>query len=352
MTIFLTGFPGFIATRLIERLANPQTRFFLLVQPAFVERAQAELEEISRRTNAPLENFYLFEGDITAANLGLSNEDLNLIQDETTDIHHLAAVYDLAVSRELAQSVNVNGTENVNNLVKKIKNLRRYNYVSTCYVAGKRTGVIYENELEHNVGFRNFYEETKYLAEVAVESLKKDFPVTIFRPSVVVGDSKTGETMKYDGIYYLILYLRKLPGVLSLFNIGNEKVKLNLVPVDFVANSIAALSKDETVTGLTLQIADPAPLTTRQLFDEISGAMTKRKSSIAFPTAVVETWLNSSLSPALTGLPHVGVPYFFIEQTYDTRVSQEALAPHGIACPPFPTYVENLLKFVEENPKL
>ena len=82
-------------------------------------------------------------------------------------------------------------------------NLRRYNYVSTCYVAGKRKGEIRENELEHDAGFRNFYEETKYLAEIEVERLKSEFPVTIFRPSVVVGDSETGETAKYDGIYYL-----------------------------------------------------------------------------------------------------------------------------------------------------
>src|SRR6185503_1551609 len=106
--------------------------------------------------------------------------------------------------------------------------------VSTCYVAGRRTGEILETELEHRAGFRNFYEETKYLAEAEVEKLKNDLPVTIFRPSVVVGDSRTGETAKYDGIYYLILYLRKSPALLRFVNVGNDAVKLNLVPVDFV----------------------------------------------------------------------------------------------------------------------
>jgi nucleoside-diphosphate-sugar epimerase len=91
-------------------------------------------------------------------------------------------VYDLAVEKDTAFTVNLEGTKNVNDFVRSIKNLHRYNYVSTCYVAGKRKGRILETELEHDAGFRNFYEETKFLAEMEVERLKKDLPVTIFRP--------------------------------------------------------------------------------------------------------------------------------------------------------------------------
>ena len=136
----------------------------------------------------------------------------------------------------------------------------------------------YENELEHDANFRNFYEETKYLAEMEVEKLKGELPVTIFRPSVVVGDSHTGETVKYDGIYYLIHYLRKFPALLRLINVGNSKVKLNLVPVDFVIEGIAALAKDENAIGKTIALADPQPLTTEQLFNVITETMTGKKS--------------------------------------------------------------------------
>ena len=352
MTIFLTGFPGFIAGRLVEKLARFETRFFLLVQPAFLDKAQRECERIAELTGAPLENFYLCSGDITEDNLGLPADDLKVITRETTDVFHLAAVYDLGVERDLAMRVNVNGTRNVNALVRQIENLNRYNYVSTCYVAGKRTGVILETELEHDAGFRNFYEETKYLAELEVEKLKGEMPVTIYRPSVVVGDSRTGETQKYDGIYYLILYLKKFPSVLSLFNIGNELVRLNLVPVDFVVESIAALSKDESAWGKTFQIADPNPLTTRELFDKISEKLASRKSVVTVPAGLVESSLNLSVSPKITGLPMIAVPYFFIEQTYDTQLSGEYLAPHRIACPPFASYVNNLIDFVEKNPHL
>jgi nucleoside-diphosphate-sugar epimerase len=90
----------------------------------------------------------------------------------------------------LAYRVNVEGTKNVNEFVRTMPKLRRYNYVSTCYVAGLRTGEILETELEHEAGFRNFYEETKYTAETEVEKLKAEIPTAIFRPSVVVGDSQ------------------------------------------------------------------------------------------------------------------------------------------------------------------
>ena len=352
MTIFLTGFPGFIAGRLVEKLATGNTKFFLLVQPAFVTNAQQTVAKIAERTKTPLENFRLFQGDITDKNLGLTAEDLALVQTQTTDVFHLAAVYDLAVAQELALRVNVKGTKNVNELVKTIRNLNRYNYISTCYVAGKRTGLILETELRHHAGFRNFYEETKYAAEISVEELKHELPLTIFRPSVVVGDSQTGETVKYDGIYTLILYLRKFPPLLTLFNIGNDTVRLNLVPVNFVVNAIAALSENPNTLGQTLHIADPAPLTTRELFDTISTHLANRKSAFSFPTALVEKSLMLPITPALSGLPHVGVPYFFLEQTYDTSIAQKMLAAHDLSCPPFESYVKNLLDFVEKNPKL
>jgi thioester reductase-like protein len=351
-SIFLTGFPGFIAERLVEKLAGPEDQFFLLVQPDFVEKATAAVERIAEATNTPLENFALIEGDITLENLGLEEEDLAVLREETTDVFHLAAVYDLAVERDLAFRVNLDGTRNVNEFCKSLPHLQRYNYISTCYVAGKRTGRILETELEHQAGFRNFYEETKYLAEREVEALKTTLPVTIYRPSVVVGDSKTGETAKYDGIYYLIHYLRKNPALLRFVNVGNKNVRLNLVPVDFVVEAIAALSRDEAAVGKTIAIADPAPLTTSELFDAIAEKMSGKRSVISPPPALVQKSLMLPPSPGLTGLPHSGVPYFFIEQAYDTSAADELLGPKGIRCPSFREYVGNLLKFVAEHPTL
>ncbi len=350
--IFITGFPGFIAGRLVERLAADGARFYLLVQPAFVEVAMRSVEKISQSAAVDLENFAIVEGDITKPDLGIDPQDLATIREETNDVFHLAAAYDLAVAKDIAHSVNVRGTENVNAFVRSLPNLRRYNYISTCYVAGKRTGHILESDLEHDAGFRNHYEETKYLAELSVEQIKGELPVTIFRPSIVVGDSRTGETAKYDGIYSLIQYLRKAPDLLRFLNVGNKQVRLNLVPVDFVVDGIAALSQDEASIGKTIALADPRPLATAEIFDSIAKSLCGKASVFSLPASFMETMLMLPFSPPISGLPHDGVPYFFLPQTYDTSAAEELLAKHHIECPRFTDYVSNLLAFVERHPKL
>lgn len=351
-SIFITGFPGFIAERLVARLAMADTQFFLLVQEQFIASAIESVERIARVTNTSLENFALIEGDITKPDLGIERSDLEALRGETTHIFHLAAAYDLAVPESLARSVNLEGTKRVNEFARSVPELKRYSYVSTCYVAGRRTGNILETELEHDAGFRNFYEETKYLAELEVQGLISELPVTIFRPSVVVGDSQTGETAKYDGIYYLIQYLRKAPGLLRLINVGNRDVRLNLVPVDFVVNAMAALFDDEAAVGKTVALADPAPLTTAELFDAIAEKLTGKRSVLTPPPSVVKYSLGTPLSPPVTGLPLPAVPYFFIAQTYDTATADSLLAKHAVECPDFRSYVGNLLAFVAKNPLL
>ncbi|MGH9942734.1 MAG: SDR family oxidoreductase, partial [Pyrinomonadaceae bacterium] len=318
----------------------------------FVDRARAEVARLARETGADVDRFRLVEGDITAERLGMSAPNYAAALEETTTVFHLAAVYDLAVRHDVAVRVNVEGTRHVNGFARALKNLRRYHYVSTCYVAGKRTGRIYEHELGHEAGFRNYYEETKYLAELEVDRLKHEVPLTIHRPAVVCGDSRTGATAKYDGVYYLINYLRMAPRLLSLANIGNRDVELNLVPVNFVVRALAALAEDERAVGQTVQLADPRPLTTDELFETVSRALTGRGALLKLPQPLVWQTLNLSLSEKLSGLPRVGVPYFFIRQTYDTARADELLAPHGVCCPPFPSYVKNLIDFVEKHPQV
>jgi len=351
-TFFITGFPGFIANRLLERLARTDCDFILLVQPSLLGRAQEEIARIAQLSSRDVAEFKFVEGDISEPRLALSAADLELVQQQTTRVFHLAAVYDLAVPEDLAMRVNARGTRNVVELARTLPNLRQFHHVSTCYVAGKREGVILETELRHDAGYRNYYEESKYLAELEVESAKSDLPVTIHRPAVVCGDSKTGETGKYDGVYYLIHYLLRWPSVLSTINIGNHKVSLNLVPVDFVVDAMAALAFDERAIGKTLQLADPAPLTTNQLFNAIAKSIDGHKSKITAPAKLVRFFLMLPPSPKITGLPHHAVPYFFVKQLYDTTESQQMLAPHNIHCPRFETYVDQIVDFARNNPRL
>ena len=348
-TFFITGFPGFIANRLLERLARQDCRFILLVQPSLAARAIEERARIAQLSGKSIADFQIVEGDISEPGLALTAAD-HLVQKQTTRVFHLAAVYDLAVPQNLALRVNAGGTRNVVELARSMPHLRQFHHVSTCYVAGKREGVILETELRHDAGYRNYYEESKYLAELEVETAKSELPVTIHRPAVVCGDSQTGETGKYDGVYYLIHYLLSWPSVLSLINIGNHKVSLNLVPVDFVVDAMAALAFDEQAIGKTLQLADPSPLTTNQLFNSIARSIDGRKSRITAPAKWVRFFLMLPPSPKITGLPHHAVPYFFVKQLYDSSQSQQLLAPHGIHCPPFESYVDRIVDFARQHP--
>lgn len=351
-TIFITGFPGFIAERLVKHLAKLNARFILLVQPSLLARARSDVARIAASTGTDSTNFSIVAGDITEENLGMSPADADRARNETTTLFHLAAIYDLAVTRDLAMRVNFDGTRNVNKFARSINDLWRYHYVSTCYVAGKREGIILETQLLHDQGFRNHYEETKYLAEMEVETLKSELPITIHRPAVVCGDSRTGETAKYDGIYYLIHYLRKWPGGLTLLNIGNRDVRLNLVPVDFVIESMVTLAHDDRAIGATVQLADPVTPTTQQLFNEISKVIGGRDSLATVPAGIVYPVLMLPFAPKITGLPHSAVPYFFLEQMYDTTRARELLEPHGVRCPALPDYMEALVNFVAEHPQL
>jgi thioester reductase-like protein len=351
-TLFITGFPGFIANRLLERLARKDCRFILLVQPSLAARAKAEIARIAGLTGKSVTDFQVVAGDISEPGLALKPADRELVQQQSTRVFHLAAVYDLAVPRDLALRVNPGGTRNVLELARSLTNLRQFHHVSTCYVAGKREGTILESELRHDAGYRNFYEESKYLAELEVDAAKHDLPVTIHRPAVVCGDSQTGETGKYDGVYYLIHYLLRWPKMLSLVNIGNHEVSLNLVPVDFVVDAMAALAFDERAIGKTLQLADPAPLTTNELFNSIAKSIDDRQSRVTAPTSWVYFFLMLPPAPRISGLPHHAVPYFFVRQLYDSTEAQQLLAPHGIKCPPFTSYVDKIVDFAKRHPQI
>ena len=185
-----------------------------------------------------------------------------------------------------------------------------------------------------------------------VDALKSDLPITIHRPAVVCGDSHTGETAKYDGIYYLIHYLLKWPSLLSVFNIGNSDVTLNLVPVDFVVEAISTLARDPLSLGKTVQLADPNPLTTRELFNTIARSIESNESRITLPASLVQTSLMLPLAPRITDLPHSAVPYFFLKQTYDTAEGRKLLEPHGISCPPFESYVKAIADYAALHPVL
>ena len=180
--LLLTGFPGFLATELLGRLAARELEITLLVEGRFTGAAREVLGRFEEEAPGLAARFEIVEGDITRASMGLEASVAARLKERCDTLVHMAAVYDLAVGREKAARVNLRGTEQVNGFAREMRSLERYAYVSTVVVAGRRQGLVREEELEHEAGFFNPYEETKYLAEGAVRRLQREgLPVMIFR---------------------------------------------------------------------------------------------------------------------------------------------------------------------------
>lgn len=335
-TIFFTGFPGFLGSELLPLVLrrDPDAKAVCLVQDRFLDQAEARASEIERSLPALKGRIEIVEGDIVQPDLGLGTR-FNEIAADTTSIFHLAAVYDLSVSRELGLRVNVDGTKHVCDFAKACPELERLHYVSTCYVSGRYAGIFREDDLvKDGQTFNNHYEETKHLAEMLVrERMDAGLPVTIYRPAVVAGDSQTGETQKLDGIYYIIRWvLRQLPLVAALPMLGDPTaVRFNVVPRDLVVNAIAELSGRADTVGQCFAIADPNPMTIDEIVDRIGQASHKYLLRVPLPVSLAKAAIDHvPFVGAVLGIPSDAADYFVHPTHYDTRNTETALADTDI----------------------
>src|SRR5207245_11462063 len=152
---FFTGYPGFLGSALLPRILSraPDTTALCLVQPKFAALARQRATQLGDRVR-------IAEGDITRP--------IDLPAHDVEEIYHLAAIYDLSVPRDVGMRVNVDGTRHVLDFAERCSALRRFHYVSTCYVSGRFDGVFREEDLDVRRRLNNFYEETKFSAEVDV----------------------------------------------------------------------------------------------------------------------------------------------------------------------------------------
>ena len=289
----------------------------------------------------------MLPGDISRRRLGLGAPDWERLTGAVTHVFHLAAIYDLAVPVELAQRVNVDGTGNVLELCLACRALERHVYVSTAYVAGLRHGVVYEHELVMGQGFKNHYESTKFQAELWVRQTLDRVPTTILRPAIVVGDSRTGETEKFDGPYYLLRTISRMERWgRPVVQFGASGASFNVVPVDFVVAAIAAAAFDGACAGETLHLVDPEPLSTRQLVEALSAAYAGRAPVGRVPPAVAEASLRvPAFKQMLGGTPRESIAYLNHAVTFDTRRAVDLLTPHGLRPPTFTDYVRPMVAF-------
>ena len=352
----MTGFPGFLGSALLPLLLarREDARAVCVVQARHRDEAERRVLEIESAHHHTIDRIELRNGDITHPGLGLdAGPDL---LDEVSEVWHLAAVYDLAVGEAVARRVNVDGTARVLDLCASLPALRRLQYVSTCYVSGRHQGEYAEDDLDTGQPFRNHYEATKFEAEVLVRKAMADgLPATVYRPGIVVGDSRTGRTQKYDGPYYLAAFLRRQPLPVAVVPaVGDpDRVRVCLVPRDFVVAAMDELSVLDVSDGRTYALTDPAPPTVREVVDAFARHLAKKVVWLPLPLGLTRTVVGSVPGmERLLGVPAESLEYFASPTTYSTRNTDDDLAGTGLRCPEFGTYAGRLLAFMDAHPEV
>jgi thioester reductase-like protein len=356
-TIFFTGFPGFLGVELLPRVLrrSGDAEAVCLVQDKFLPLAQQRVTQIEKADDELVGRIRLLTGDITRPDLGIG-QSLDDLAGTTSEIFHLAAVYDLAVPAGIAQKVNVDGTRYVTDFAARCDNLDRYQYVSTCYVSGRYAGPYREDDLAvPGQTFNNHYEETKHRAEVIVRGAMADgMPATIYRPAVVAGNSQTGATQKYDGPYYVARLLNKQPNVAVVPLVGDATAyRFNFVPRDFVVDAIAELSGRDDTAGTCFALADPAPLTIAELIDIFAEAANKRVITVPVTKRLGKGMLRRVPAMAkLFEMPEEALDYFVHPTHYLSDNTQAALADTDIQLPDIREYLHRIMDFVRANPDI
>src|SRR5262249_29150442 len=200
--------------------------------------------------------------------------------------------------------------------------------------------------LECGQSFFNSYEESKYEAERLVRAAARRLPVTIFRPAVIVGDSKTGEIDKFDGPYYLIVLIVASPVDVSLPLPGRGSAPLHLAPIDFVIDAAHALTRDPRALGRTFHLVDPCPLGARTAYELIATRAHKKLPRGVIPTGLARALLRAPGVERLARAPLAFLESFNHMTFYNAQGTLELLRGSDIYCPPLPEYVDNLIRFV------
>ncbi|MFC4712615.1 SDR family oxidoreductase [Planococcus dechangensis] len=346
-TNVFTGFPGFIATRLMEACGKKGARLAAIVLASEMESAEAAARRIEKQTGC--ENIRLLMGDITQEGLGLSIQDALFLKDQELVFWHLAAIYDLAVPQEIAKKVNVEGTQHVNDFVKTLNGLKRYMYFSTAYVAGKREGLILEDELVCPPAFKNHYEETKFEAELLVENVKAEIPVTIIRPGIVRGHSKTGETSKFDGPYFFMNMINRMKQMPLIPYIGHSNATINVVPIDYILDASIYLSSSPSASGATVHLTDPNPHPVEEVYRAMVHEMTGTYPKGRLPKKMATLSMSIPAIRKYLGVEAETLDYMDWQAEFDTRRAEALLAGSGIECADFLETMPVMVAFYQQH---
>lgn len=347
-----TGFPGFIATALIKQMVHKGyeiEHINLLVLPSMLDKARAAISNIVAEAGIAQDKFTIVPGDITKPELALDTEAAARLKASITHVFHLAAVYDLAVPENIAYTVNVDGTKWVNEWLLTLTTLKRYVYFSTAYVSGQREGRILETELDMNQMFKNHYEKTKFEAEKLVQAIRDKVPTTIIRPGIVVGNSKTGATIKFDGPYFILNLFEHLKFLPFIPYFGPGAAEANFIPVDYIFDATIYLSHADAGIGKTYHLTDPKPYKVKDIYKFLLQESFGRQPVFTVPIALAKASLSIPLIRKWLQVEKEALEYFICLASYDSSQAQQDLAGSGVSCPDFKSYLKPLVSFYKQH---
>jgi thioester reductase-like protein len=348
--LLVTGFPSLYARKMLEVVlsAEPRALVYTVVLPKFGARALAELEAFPADQRARV---VILEGDAAAIDLGLSGAEFRQLTREVERVHHLAHASYVGVDRATAEALNVGGAAEILELCRASSALECLVFHSTAHVSGDRTGVVYEDDLDCGQSFHNVVEQTQMRAEGMVRRAMREVPIAVVRPTTLVGDSGTGEIDRFDGLYLLVLLVLTTPSDIAIPFPGRGESPLNIVPVDFVARAAHAIGRSNVSRGRTFHLADPHPLSARSVFDLVARAGGRRTARSHIPSNLAKVLLRTPGIDRFVASPRAFVEQLTSAVRYDTRNADLILEGTGIACPPFESYVDQLVAVVQEHVK-
>jgi len=360
MAYFVTGATGFIGQFLMRKLMARGKPIHVLVRKGSLKK----LEALRTELGASEKDVIPVVGDLAKKNLGIADADLKKLKGKIEHFFHLAAIYDLKASAEDQQAANVDGTRHAVQCAQALT-AGCFHHVSSIAAAGLYDGVFREDMFEEAEDLDHPYFKTKHDSEAVVRNECKR-PFRIYRPGFVVGDSKTGYIDKIDGPYYFFKFIQRMRKLLPPWMpmVGIEGGRINIVPVDYVADAMDFLAHKKGLDGQCFHLTDPAPHRIGEVLNIFARAahapeMTMRVNARMFgfiPAPIL--YGLGSLSPikrmVRAVLADLGVPkdvFQFINwpTRYDNRDTVKALKGSGVAVPHLETYAARLWDYWERN---
>jgi NAD(P)-dependent dehydrogenase (short-subunit alcohol dehydrogenase family) len=361
MSYFITGASGFIGKRLVKKiLARRGTTVHFLMRDPSPEK----LEPLLAYWGVDSSRAIPVKGDIAEAGLGIKAAERKKFEGKIKHVVHLAAIYDLKADAETQLAVNVQGTQHVVAFANAIK-AGMLHHVSSIAAAGLYEGMFREDMFEEAEGLDHPYFATKHESEKIARKESK-IPLRIYRPGLVVGDSKTGEMDKIDGPYYFFKLIQRLRQLLPSWvpTIGIEGGRINIVPVDFVVDAMDHIMHSTKVNGNTFHLVDPEPMRVGDVLNTFAEAGHAPRMSIRINAALfgfIPRGVKKSLM-ALTpvkrvrnavmkdlGLPDDIMQFVNYPTRFDCRETTAALKGSGIACPRLKDYAWTIWDYWERH---